>query len=109
MPYSIPNITNGTTGLEDLLVSTSGQVSALANGILIFIFLTILGSGYYSQERRTGRGNFPMWVAIAGLITTTASFILYLVPGIIGLESIVIGVAITIIGSLWFMLSEDEA
>lgn len=107
MPYTIPtNLTNGSTGLEQLLIYEAGQVPFLMPGILFSIFIIILSAGYFSQDRRIGEGNFPMWCAIAGLITTTGAFILFLYQNLLNLEVLIICVIITILSMLWLFLSE---
>ena len=108
MPYELPsNVTNATTGLEDLLIYESQQVDSLIPGILLLIYLVILGSGYFSQERSKGRGNFKMWAAISGLITATLAFILFLYNGLVNIEVVIIALIISIISSFWFLLSQD--
>jgi len=109
MPYTIPNMTNGTTGLEDLLISTSSQIPSLFGMILFFIFIVIAGAGYYSQERRNGRGNLPMWLAISGMITTVGGFFLFLIRGLVSLQTLMISLSITIVCIMWFLLTPDEA
>lgn len=110
MAYTLPpnDLTNGSQGIEQLFIYTSQQVPFLMPGILLFLFFVILGSGYFFQDRRVGRGNFPMWCAIASFITTTGAFFLFLYDNLINIEILVIGVSLTIICAMWFMLSGNE-
>lgn len=100
------NMTNATA--ENLLVQTSQQVQVLFPLILLFEFLVIALFGMYSNKRQTGYSNVPMWMSIAGLVTTTSSFFLYLVPGLIPLAVPITTMAITFVCALWFLLSENE-
>jgi drug/metabolite transporter (DMT)-like permease len=104
--YTLPNFTTNSTLLE-LVKYESEQVGFLVPGLLFFIYFTIVAAGYFSEQRRTGGGNFPMWLAIGGLITTVGSFFL-LMAGIASLEVVTILIVITIASSLWFLLSKDE-
>lgn len=108
MPYSLPNITNGSSGIEQLLIYESQQVSSFVPMLLFFFFAVIAGAGIYSQERRVGRANVPMWLAIAGFIVSIGSIILYLIPGFVSLEVLIITMVLTIVFTMWFLLSGDE-
>ena len=111
--YAIPNFTNGSQGIESIIGAEAVQVPILVPSILFFIFVIIMGVGFFSQQRRTGAGNLPMWGSIAGLITTTGSFILYLYDNIalqnsviINIQTITISLAVTIMFALVFVLSD---
>lgn len=106
MPYELPS--NTTNTLEELLAYQSGQIPILWPMILLLIFVTILGSGYVYLEKKTGKGRFSMWFAIAGLITTTLAFILFLIPGLINLEVVSICVIVSVVGGLWFLFSAES-
>lgn len=110
MAYTLPpaNFTNGSQGLEALIIYEVQQVPLLGPGLLLFVFFIIFGAGYFSQERKVGRGNFPMWLSIAGLITTTGGFVLFLYSGIINLETIIICMVLTILFSLWFLMTSRD-
>lgn len=107
MVYVFPN-TSSAGGIPELLANESGQVPGLAAGILFFIYVVILSAGYFSQERRTGAGNFAMWSAISGLITTTGSFALFLFDGIVNLQVIVICVVVTMVSAVFFIVGERD-
>ena len=112
MAYDLPNFTNGSRGIEDILSYEATQVAGFTGGILFFIYVVILTSGYFSQERRTGAGNLPMWAAISGLITTTGGFILFLYQTsttgliLINLPTLLICVIVTIVSAIFFLASE---
>lgn len=105
MAYSVPI---DVTSPVDLLVKTSGQIPFMFEGILLLIFLVIASSSYFAQQRRVGRGNISQAMAIASLITTTGGFILFLINGLIAMETLIVLVSITLISTLWFLMSKEE-
>ena len=110
MLYELPptNITNGTQPLVDLLAYESSQICTLMPGILFLIFIIVLGSGYLSEDRKRGRGNFPKWFAISGFITATLSLILFLMNGIVNLIVVMITIAVSMVGTLWLLFSSMD-
>lgn len=110
MSYSLPpvNLTNSTAGLEQLVIYEAGQIPILVPLMLFFIYISILAGGYFSQQRRLGKGSFPMWSAIAGYVTTSGAMVLFMIQGIINLETLVILFIITIACTMWFLLTRDE-
>ena len=107
MAYSLPEFTN-TTGMEEVLQYGSQQVPFLAPGILFLVYIVILVSGYFAQERKTGAGNFLMWASISGLITTTGAFMLFLYDNLINIQTIMICVVVTIISAFAFLINQRE-
>ena len=112
--YSLPNFTNGSRGIEDIISYEATQVTGLTAGILFLVYVVIVSAGYFSQERRVGTGNFSMWCAIAGLITTTGGFTLFLYQMtnsgvvLIDLPTLVICVVVTIISAVSFLVSQRD-
>lgn len=106
--YILP--TNNTDTLDKFVAIVSTNVPILPNLLLVGVFLTILLGGYFSKSRREGEkaGNFPLWMAIAGLITTTGAFILYMADGIVNITSVVICVSVAIISAMWAMFTPTE-
>jgi len=104
MTYTIPN----STDPMNYLVQLSTQVPILMPLLLFLIWLVVLGAGYFSQERRTGRGNITMWAAISGYMSTTIAFILFLIPGLISLEVVVIFVIISILSTIGFFFNSKN-
>lgn len=104
MGYSIPNMSS-SGGIEEIGAAVASQVSYFWAGILFFVFCSIWGVGYFSQERRVGAGNSAMWAAIAGLITTSGSFILFLYDNLVTIDVCIISVIITIISAAAFLIS----
>lgn len=110
MAYELPpsNITNSSEALVDLVVYISSEVPILAPSILFLIFIVLLGSGYFSEERRKGRGDLAKWFAISGFITATLSIVLFLINGIVNLVTVVIAVVVSMIGTLWLLFTSRD-
>jgi len=107
MTYELPNFTN-TSGMEEVLQYGSQQVPILAPGLLFMIYIIIMVSGYFSQERKTGQGNFLMWASISGLITTSGAFMLFLYDNLVNIQTIMVCVVITIISAFAFLINQRE-
>lgn len=107
--YQLPNfnMTNGSGGLEQLFIYESSQLDIFAPAILLFIFFIITLSGYFSQEKKSGRGNLSMWFAVSMLITTFLAFILFLYNGIINLATLSICVVLSILFTTWFLFDDS--
>lgn len=103
--YQLPN--ENITGLDNLFSYTSGQIPLLIPGILFMVWIIIALGGYFSQERSRGKGSFAMWNTIAGVIVSISSFILFLTPGLMNLETLTIIITITIASAFWFIFSSD--
>jgi len=67
---------------------------------LLALFVIITLSTYFSEERRTGRGDFWTSFAVAGYITSIASFILMLIPGVVNILTVVVILIMSVIGTL---------
>lgn len=109
-PYNLPppNLTNGSQGIEAILLYEAGQIDIFMPMLLLFIYVVIATGGYMAQDRKEGRGNLAQWCAIAGLITSVASFILFLYNGLVNIETVVIVVVVTIISVVFFMFSARD-
>ena len=107
MTYELPNFTN-TSGIEEVLQYGSQQVPILAPGLLFMIYIIILVSGYFSQERKTRQGNFLMWASISGLITTSGAFMLFLYDNLINMQTIMVCMVVTIISAFAFLINQRE-
>lgn len=106
--YALP--TNNTVTPDQLVINISQNVPIIPNILLVTIFLVIALSGYMSKSRREGSekaGNLPMWFAIAGLITSTGSFILFLADGIVNITTVITCFSVTILSCLWYLFSDN--
>lgn len=105
--YSIPNWTGNYGGIEVLLAEGTRQYQGFATGILFFIYLVIGLGGFLSQDKKSA-GNLLGSFSVAGLITTTLSFILFLYDNIINIESVIIFMTITICIALGFLTTARD-
>lgn len=105
MAYTVPNQTEAI----EVVVNISTQVPNLMPGILFMLWIVIAGSGFFSQQRRVGKGNLPMWLAVSSFITTSSAFMLFLYNGLISLQTLVVCVSVTMLCALWFLFSNTDA
>jgi hypothetical protein len=105
LPFWLYSLPENVTEPDVLLVKITEQVPGLVPALLFMIWAIITIGGYFTQERRIGTGHFPMWFTIGGLITTTISFILYLIPGLLNLEMVIILIAVTFGSAMWYFLA----
>lgn len=105
------NLTNSTDPTA-VLINLAQNVPVLFPMLLVMEFLVIALGGAFSQQRRTGFTNVPQWFSIAGLVTSTTSFILFMVEiggqHLIPLTTVVVTVVITFASVFWFFLSDNE-
>lgn len=105
MPYDIDYTNNS---IEELLVQTSSNVPELFGLVLLLEFIVIMFAVSQANKKSTGYTNIAMSGAIAGLVTTTSGFFLYLVEGLIPLYYVITCLVVTIAFALFFMFSDDE-
>jgi hypothetical protein len=108
MVYSLPNWTGNAGGIEVLMAEGSRQYPGFAMGILAFIYIVILGAGYFAQDRKVGAGNMAGWASVSGLITTTLSFILFLYDNIVSIDVVITFMIISILTALIFLITNRE-
>lgn len=104
MTYEITNATR-----PDLIfTSIASQVPILFPSLLFFEFCIIAIGGTFANQRRVGYSNISMWFSIAGLVTSTTAFILFMVDGLINMATLGVVIAVTIASVLWFFFTGDE-
>jgi len=101
MVYIVPT---NVTDLADFTSDLSGQAPFLFPTILFGVWLIITMAGYGFKQRTTERGDFAMWFTIGGFITTTMSFMFFLIPGILNLETVIIVMTVTFVGAIWYFV-----
>lgn len=106
MAYTLPD--PSITTPDGLLGYLATQVPFLVPLILLLVFLALTMSGYFYQERRNGRANLPLWLAISSFITTTSSFFLFLIPNVMNIETVSIAIAFTLVFMGWFIFNPEE-
>jgi hypothetical protein len=102
------NISNNITEVQDLFVNVSREVETFAPMLLLFVWLFITMTGYFAQDRRTGKSNIPMWLTVGGFFTNILAFILFLISGIINLYVLTTSLVIFLIVAAWFMFAGND-
>lgn len=107
--YQLPDETgiNFTEGPQQIFVYVASQVPIFIPMVLILFFMVIAVGGYFQQQRRTGNGDFSMWFAVGGFMTTILATLFSLVDGLMPISSLVICIGVTILGAIWFLSSRD--
>lgn len=99
---------NLTSGIDDAIVSTVTAVPQFIYMFLIFIYFTVMISGFNSERRRTGSASLPLWSTIASLATLLTTMPLTLITGIVQLEVLSIVIVVTIFSGLWLFLDKGR-
>jgi hypothetical protein len=101
MPYEI--LTNGTS-ITDILVNVSINEPGLFPMLLLFIYAVVAGAGYVSQIKRTVNSNMLMWMTISGMVTTVIAILLYMVAGLISIETLTLCVVVFVGTAMFYFL-----
>lgn len=103
--YETPNLTGG---FDDVVVDLAGGVPSFVPMLLFFIFSIVMIGGSANQFRRSGTTDVPMWMTMAGLVTTSIALLMTLKDGIINLPTLSIVLTVTIASALWLFLSRSR-
>jgi len=76
--------------------------------VLFALFTITLLTTFFSQKRITGMGDFFASFAVAGYFTAIIAFIMTLVPNLINVETLVIAVAIAILGTILLLTTQNK-
>jgi len=108
--YNLPHETsiNFSKGPEQLLVYIAGEVGIFIPLFLFAFFMIICFSGFFLEQRRTGRGDFSQWFVVAGFLTSGMALFMTFIDGLITIPTVIICIAITIGGALWFLTSRNN-
>lgn len=74
------NIAANITDPTMLASTTATNVPVLGGGLLFSLFMIILGTSYFTTERKFGRADIWLSATLASLTTTTIAFILFILP-----------------------------
>lgn len=76
--------------------------------LLVAIFLITTIGSYFAQKRIQGIANFPASYAVGGFVTASIALVMSLLPGFLSLPILIIAVANSIGGFLWFVFSDQD-
>jgi lipopolysaccharide export LptBFGC system permease protein LptF len=107
MAYQTLQEYNATTP-DQLLAYVGDTWSGFIPLLLISFYIIIALAVYYSQTRKTGRGELSVSVAVAGFITFILSLVLSLVGGLVNSVIMSITFIVMILGVVWLFLSKDS-
>lgn len=99
--------TGGNGTLSDLLIYPANVWSGWIPLLLFGFYLIVLFASYYSSKR-FGEGNFAISLAVAGWLTMIISFIMMLIPNLINLQTIIICIVVSLIGTIILLLSKEK-
>lgn len=103
--YTPPNL---TTGIDDILVQTIGQVPTFVPMLLIFVFGIIFLGGITSQKRRLGTADVPMWTVMASMGALLVALPMTMIEGFMPLEILSVVVIVTLFSGLWLFLNRNR-
>ncbi len=109
-PYALPNNTalNFSTGLDKLFVYVANQVPTFIPMMLFSLFMIIFLGGFFAQQRRTGTGDIAQWFSIAGWLTAISALLMFLIPDLINLPTVLITFGVAFTGMIWFYFTKDK-
>lgn len=109
MVYQLPSDLgyNFTSGYHSYWIYLVTQVPNLMPLLLFSFFTIVLLSGYFLEKRSSTKADFSQWFLIAGFLTSTLAMVLFLTVGIINLDTIIVTLAVTLVGALWFFNSKN--
>ncbi len=102
MVYPAPSTINNSQGLDAMFIYVNEVTNGLFSSMLLFTLFMIIALGtYFSAKRTGGDGDFVASFAVAGYVTTGASFIMLLVPGLMTVPVALLALTVSIIGTVW--------
>ena len=108
MAYRELSSFNATEGPHVILQAATDAVPILPGLILFGLFCVALFGSFFTQKRLTGQGNFPASFAVAGYFVTIVAFVMTRIPDIISMWTVAICLIVSVLGTLWFFISEKD-
>lgn len=108
MVYQQINEVNMSEGFHIIFIYVNDLTSGLFIKLLLFSIWAIIGFAmYFSQKKQTGRGDFPMIMAVSGFVVTILTVLLRLIPALIDKWTFAIILVVTLASIIWFFFSRD--
>ena len=108
MPY-LYDLPNSTAGMDSILVQTMNISPYLSPMLLLFVFFTVFLGGMARQKLRTGIADAPVWAVIASMSMFLIALIMTMITGLIGLDTLVIVIVLTIFSAVWLFLDKRSS
>lgn len=98
---------NASEGLHNILVYVNTITNGMFTPLFLFSIFMIMTLGiYFSQQRLTGKNDFPVAFAGGSFLIFAISIVLSLVSGIINLLTMVVVVVVNVIAIIFLLTSE---
>ena len=107
MPYQTLQEAN-VTGLDGVFAYSASVVPILPALILFGIFLVVTLGSFFALRKQMGTANFAASFAVGGFVTAIVAIWFSLLDGFVGLTTVVVCVAIDILGFIWLIFSEKD-
>jgi hypothetical protein len=106
--YTLPQDSglNFSSGVDRIFVYAAQEVPILMPLVVFSFFMVVLLSGIFSQVRREGKADTPMWFAIAGFLSFTLTIILSFIDGLMNPMVPIVTMAVMFVGVIWYMFSK---
>lgn len=109
MPYKTLAEINTTEGLHQVFIYVNDVTQGLfMRLVLVGLLIITTMSIYISQKRSNNEGDFASAFAIASYFVTGASFLFYLIPGMLDLYTPVALLVVSGISTLWLFMSKER-
>ena len=96
------------TGMDGLFLYPASVVPSFIPLVLFALFVITLMATFFSQKRLSGRGDFLASFSVASFFTAVIAFSMTLVDGLISLPTLVITVAVAIIGVVLLITGKEK-
>lgn len=106
MTYQEFSDVNVSQGFQTVFVYTNDVTGGLFMNLLLFalFIITFLGS-FFASKKLSGQGDMAASFAAAGFFVAGAAIILSIVPNLINPFSVIVSIAVAILGAIWLYLS----
>lgn len=101
---------NTTKGPHVVLLQAPNDMSSgIFVPLLLFSLFMITSMGtYFSSKRLFGKGDFVASFCVAGFLTAIVAIIMTAMPNVINTYTVVVAIAVAIIGFVWLIISRNE-
>jgi len=106
MTYELITARNLSEGLQVPFIYVNDIMGGLFIKLLLLMVWSLVTFGlYFNQKKAIGFGDFPMAVAVAGIVTTVFTVLLKLIPGLVDTVSFAVVLIVTLLSVIWFFIS----